>query len=48
MKRNNFYPSAQPAQIVWHTTFANEIKVIGPNIGMTPEQIAALVPTISG
>ena len=32
----------QQAQIVWHTTFANEIKVI-PGIGLTPAQITATV-----
>jgi hypothetical protein len=43
MKRNTYYPSAQPAQIIWHTTFANEIKIIGPGIGLAPAQIAATV-----
>jgi hypothetical protein len=43
MRRNNFYPPGQPAQIVWLTTFANEIKVIGPGIGLSQEQIDAAV-----
>jgi hypothetical protein len=43
MKKSKFYPPSQPAQIVWHTTFANEIKIIGPNIDLTPAQIAATV-----
>ncbi len=43
MKRYNFYPPAHPDQIIWHTNFANEIKLIGPGIGLTPEQIAAIV-----
>ena len=43
MKRNSFYPSMQNDQIVWHSTFASEIKIIGPAIGLTPEQVAAAV-----
>jgi len=33
----------QHDQIVWHSTFASEIKIIGPTIGLTPAQIAAAV-----
>ena len=43
MKRNTYYPSQQNDQIVWLTTFANEIQILGPGIGLTPAQIAAIV-----
>jgi hypothetical protein len=43
MKRGNYYPFAQAQQIIWLTNFANEIQVIGPGIGLTPEQIKSIV-----
>lgn len=43
MKKGNYYPAAQNDQIVWLTTFANEIQVLGPSLGLTPAQIAAIV-----
>ncbi len=43
MKKSNYYPAAQNDQIVWHTNYANHSQVLGPGIGMTPEQIAATV-----
>jgi hypothetical protein len=43
MKKGNYYPTAQNDQIVWLTTFANEIQVLGPGLGLTPAQIAAIV-----
>jgi len=43
MKKGNYYPAAQNDQIVWLTTFANEIQILGPGIGLTPAQIAAIV-----
>ena len=43
MKKGNYYPAAQNDQIVWLTTFANEIQVLGPGLGLTPAQIAAIV-----
>jgi hypothetical protein len=43
MKRNPFYPPDQPAQVLWHTTFGNEIMVLGPGLGYTAAQIAAIV-----
>jgi len=43
MKRNNYYPSGRNAQIVWLTNFANEIQLVGPGLGLSPAQIAAIV-----
>jgi hypothetical protein len=43
MKRNSFYPPGQTDQIVWLTKFANEIMVLGPGLGYTAAQIAAIV-----
>jgi hypothetical protein len=43
MKRNTFYPPAQPKQIIWLTSYANEIQVIGPGLGLTPDEIKAIV-----
>jgi hypothetical protein len=43
MKRNTYYPPAQPAQIVWLTNYANKIQILGPGLGLTPAQIAAIV-----
>lgn len=43
MKHNSFYPPGQPAQIVWQTTFGNEIQILGPGLGYTAAQIAAIV-----
>jgi hypothetical protein len=36
LKKGNYYPAAQNDQIVWLTTFANEIQVLGPGLGLTP------------
>ena len=43
MKKSNYYPYAQAQQIVWLTNFANQIKVLGPGLGLTPAEIDALV-----
>lgn len=43
MKKNNFYPYAQADQIVWLTNYANQIKVLGPGLGLTPAEIQAIV-----
>ncbi len=43
MKHNSYYPPGQPAQIVWLTTFGNEIQALGPGLGYTALQIAAMV-----
>jgi hypothetical protein len=43
MKRNSFYPASHLAQIPWLTTFANEMQLLGPGLGYTAEQIAAIV-----
>jgi hypothetical protein len=43
MKKGNYYPAAQNDQIVWLTTYANQIQILGPGIGLTPAQIAAIV-----
>jgi hypothetical protein len=43
MKMSKYFPKAQGAQLVWYMTFANEIQVIGPGLGLTAAQIKAIV-----
>jgi hypothetical protein len=43
MKSTPYYPRSIAAQIIWLTTFGNKIKELGAAIGLTPEQIAAIV-----
>jgi hypothetical protein len=43
MKKGNYYPAAQNDQIVWLTNHANQIQVLGPGLGLTPDQIKAIV-----
>ena len=43
MKKGNYYPAAQNDQTVWLTTYANQIQILGPGLGLTPAQIAAIV-----
>ena len=43
MKRNNYYPSGQADQIIWLTNYANEIPVLGPGLGLTPDEIKSIV-----
>ena len=38
-----WFPGGQAAQIVWYTTFANKIQELGPGLGLTAAQIAAIV-----
>ena len=43
MKHNNYYPLKQADQIIWLTTFANKIELLGPGLGLTKAQIDAIV-----
>jgi hypothetical protein len=43
MKSTPYYPRSIAAQIIWLTTFGNKIKELGAALGLTPEQIAAIV-----
>ena len=43
MKRDNYYPSRRPNQIIWLTNYANEIQVLGPGMGLTPDEIKSIV-----
>jgi len=42
MKRNSYYPPDKPNQIIWLTSFITQIQIIGPGIGLTAAQIAAM------
>jgi hypothetical protein len=43
MKRQNYYPRAIPAQIIWLTNFANRIPGLAATLGLTPAQATAIV-----
>jgi hypothetical protein len=43
IKKGNYYPYAQNDQLVWLTSFITQIQNLGPGLGLTPAQIAAIV-----
>jgi hypothetical protein len=40
---SKYFPRGQADQMVWYTTFAREIQVLGPGLGYSAAQIAAIV-----
>ena len=43
MKRQNYYPRAIAAQIIWLTNFANRIPGLAATLGLTPAQATSIV-----
>jgi hypothetical protein len=43
MKRKPYFPSSPAAQVIWLTNYKTTILVVGPDLGLTPEAIAAEV-----
>lgn len=43
MKHNNYYPSGKNDQIVWLTNYANQIQVLSSGLGLSADEIKAVV-----